>query len=630
MPPAGLAERAFGDRALRRAWSEVLASDGADGQLSAGVARFEESLDEELVRLAADLAWGTYRPRDLTEVEVPKDAGTRLLHIPAVRDRIVERAILEAVTPHVDPHLGPASYAYRPGLGVADAVAAVAALRDEGLGWALRTDIDDCFPSVPVGLARRMLGSLVDDSDLLAVVDLLLARLAVVRGRGRRIPRGLPQGCSLSPMLANLVLTQLDERLMDAGFPLVRYADDLEVATESRDDAWEALRCASAAAEELGMSLGPEDTHIMSFEDGFAILGEDFGSRYPPAGGERIVEPEQRVVYVGTPGSRVNVQAGRLIVESKDDKVALDVANSHVARLVCFGAVGVSAGARSWALAHGVETVFASARGNYLGSMVGRSDDDRVGRLRRQLALGRGLDALPIARAIVEAKLTKQLVVLRRFARREHRDQTASARSALENMLLLVPNATSSEELMGLEGAGAAAYFPALGALLPLDLQFSLRSRQPPTDVANSALSFLYTVLLGECVTALYAVGLDPHVGVLHADEDHRPSLALDLLEEFRPLVVDQVVLEASRRRRLTSSHGRSEDGRPGVLLTRAGKEAVLDGYERRMLQVTRGALPGFAGSIRRHVYRQAQRLQRSIMTAGSPEAEPWTGLAWR
>jgi CRISPR/Cas system-associated endonuclease Cas1 len=84
------------------------------------------------------------------------------------------------------------------------------------------------------------------------------------------------------------------------------------------------------------------------------------------------------VLYVGMPGSRVRVQAGRLIVESKDGTAALDVANGRVARLVCFGAVGVSAGARSWALAHGVEMVFASARGNYQGSMVGPSDDDRV------------------------------------------------------------------------------------------------------------------------------------------------------------------------------------------------------------------------------------------------------------
>lgn len=179
---------------------------------------------------------------------------------------------------------------------------------------------------------------------------------------------------------------------------------------------------------------------------------------------------------------------------------------------------------------------------------------------------------------------------------------------------------------MGLEGAAAAAYFPAFGALLPEELRFELRSRQPPMDVANSALSFLYTVLLGECVTAVCAAGLDPGFGVFHGDDERRPSLALDLVEEFRPLVVDQVVLEAGRHGRLTAGHGRSEEGRSGVLLTKAGREVILEAYERRMLTQTRGALPGFAGTLRRHVYRQAQRLQGAITGAETG----WTGMSWR
>lgn len=120
-------------------------------------------------------------------------------------------------------------------------------------------------------------------------------------------------------------------------------------------------------------------------------------------------------------------------------------------------------------------------------------------------------------------------------------------------------------------------------------------------DVADAALSYLYTILLGESVSALYAAGLDPAIGVLHSDHERRPSLALDLMEEFLPFVVDQVVLTAARSRALTDNHGRSEEGRPGELLTKAGRAAVLDGYERRMLRTTRGALPDFGGTVRRH-----------------------------
>ena len=134
-------------------------------------------------------------------------------------------------------------------------------------------------------------------------------------------------------------------------------------------------------------------------------------------------------------------------------------------------------------------------------------------------------------------------------------------------------------------------------------------------------------------MTAVRAAGLEPAIGVLHGDDNRRPSLALDLLEELRPMVVDQVVIEATRHERLTTAHARTQDGRAGVMLTQAGKEALLDGYERRMLQATRGALPDFAGTIRRHLYRQAQRLQAAITAAAAnPDATAtsWTGMSWR
>src|SRR5664280_3142719 len=100
--------------------------------------------------------------------------------------------------------------------------------------------------------------------------------------------------------------------------------------------------------------------------------------------------------------------------------------------------------------------------------------------------------------------------------------------------------------------------------LLPASLNFRGRTRRPPLDVANAALSYTYAVLLGEAVSALGAAGLDPAVGMLHADDDMRPSLALDLIEEFRPLIVDQIVVAVARRGELRLEHGPSRGGRAG------------------------------------------------------------------
>ena len=179
---------------------------------------------------------------------------------------------------------------------------------------------------------------------------------------------GLPQGSPLSPLWANLVLAGFDTRVARAGFPLVRYADDMVALAGSRDDAWEAMRVMSKAADELGMPLAADKSAVMSFEEGFCFLGEDFGPRYPPAlDDHRVDEPDRRVLYLGMQGAHARLESGRLIVESPDDEELLNVPSGAVKRIVCFGAVGISAGLRSWALATEVDLVFLSRRGSYLG-----------------------------------------------------------------------------------------------------------------------------------------------------------------------------------------------------------------------------------------------------------------------
>jgi CRISPR-associated protein Cas1 len=169
--------------ALAGAWEELHADDEADGELSAGTRRFAADAEDRIADLAGQLASGIYRPRPLTPVTIAKDdGGLRHLAIPSVADRIVEKALAAVLSPVVDPWLGPSSYAYRPGLGVADAVQQVARLRDEGLTWVAHTDIDDCFPNVDVARVRRLLGHLVDDPDALDLVDALLARPVATPG----------------------------------------------------------------------------------------------------------------------------------------------------------------------------------------------------------------------------------------------------------------------------------------------------------------------------------------------------------------------------------------------------------------------------------------------------------------
>lgn len=215
---------------------------------------------------------------------------------------------------------------------------------------------------------------------------------------------------------------------------------------------------------------------------------------------------------------------------------------------------------------------------------------------------------------------------MQRFARRDNSEEIMARCVQMEQLAAMLPGCTTRDELMGIEGAAAREYFAGLPGILPEDMRFEGRSTQPPADVINAALSYGYAIILGEAVAALCAAGLDPAIGLLHTEQDRRPSLGLDLMEEFRPLIVNQTVISAARRKELRPEHSRHEEAVHGILLTKAGKEILVNGYERRMLQQTRGALPGTSGTLRRHLYRQAERLAATI----SDPAAPWTGLSWR
>jgi CRISP-associated protein Cas1 len=154
------------------------------------------------------------------------------------------------------------------------------------------------------------------------------------------------------------------------------------------------------------------------------------------------------------------------------------------------------------------------------------------------------------------------------------------------------------------EGAAAAVYFSGIAALFPEWAGFQGRNRRPPKDPANSVLSFGYALLLSEAVSAVEQVGLDPTIGVFHTDGD-RPSLALDLMEEFRPLLVDTVAIELFTRGRLSTGDFTEDPGSGAVLMTKPAQRVVVAAFEERLLTPAH-----HPATDKRTTYRRALTLQ--------------------
>lgn len=609
---------------LRAAWEHVHEADSADGFTAPSIQRFAQDVDANIRTLAEELASSGYRPRPLTPVSIPKADGTRELHVPSARDRVVERALLGELGPFLDRRLSMSSFAYRPGTGVVDAIRRVAELRDAGWTWVVRTDIDDCFPSVDRNRLLLRLEQLVAEP----MLDLITSLVQRPIRYGHRLvdrQRGIPQGGALSPVLANLILDRLDRDLLGQGHQLVRYADDLAILARSRKEANDALAAARIAAERLGFSLGEDKTMIVSFEGGFYFLGEEVGPKYPPASPTaRRTEPTRKTLYVGAQGARVRMERGRVVVATKNNKEALSVPSGHVARIVLAGSVGFSAGTRSWALANGISVTLLSRRGSYLGALVSGATDARL--LRAQLAAstpGSEL-SLSVARQIIDGKLQNQHTLLSRFVDPDSATVVSESQAQMKQLLVHIDSCSTPSELLGTEGMAARFYWEAVGALVPSGI-FEGRASRPPPDVVNAALGYGYAILAGECTTACRIAGLDPSFGLLHAESGRRPSLALDLMEEFRPLVVDQVVVELCRRDTLSPDQVRADTARGGVLLTEKGRRALVAGIEDRLLTVSHHVATRTKLTYRRQIQVQARSLVRAILNG-----EPYQAVLWR
>lgn len=428
----------------------------------------------------------------------------------------------------------------------------------------------------------------------------------------------------IASVIADAALLDLDRYATGAGLLYSRVGTALMLAAPSDQRLADAIDTVAAAAIGAGARLTDVTAQYIDEEKALASIGIDPWVTRPS---DEPTGQADRILYVGRDGARVHVKAGRVLVDAPGSLPSTSVPKNSVTRIVLSGNVGLSAGARSWAMRSGVDVVCLSRRGSYQGALIGANRGAHASRLLAQVALtGDRERRVRLAASLIGAKIRGQIHVLTRIARRDETVHVADTTAHMHAWRRSLADARTLDEVMGIEGACSNAYFDALAACVPADVTFDGRSRRPPRDLPNAALFYGYAILLSECVGALHAAGLEPSLGIAHAPTDKRPSLALDLMEQFRPLLVDQTVMVLLRTRKLRPEHGVVEAEAGGVWLGADGKKILVDAYEAACQRSVTGALPGYSGSWRRHIAHSAQMLARAI---DEPDY-PWSGVAWR
>lgn len=275
-----LIDKVFAPKTLAVAWEKVRANGGASGVDGESVERFEARREEYLAELSEALRRGSYQPQAVRRVEIPKgDGRMRPLGIPTVKDRVVQTAMKLVVEPIFETKFLPTSYGFRPGRGCKDALREVDRLLGEGFAVVVDADLKGYFDSIPHGKLMERVEAHISDGRLVALLRSYLEQ-DIFDGLQSWTPtEGTPQGAVMSPLLANLYLHALDERMRDRGHRMVRYADDFVVLCRSREEAEAALAEVREWVQANGLTLHPDKTHIGDWRqpgEGFEFLGYRF------------------------------------------------------------------------------------------------------------------------------------------------------------------------------------------------------------------------------------------------------------------------------------------------------------------------------------------------------------------
>ncbi len=295
------------------------------------------------------------------------------------------------------------------------------------------------------------------------------------------------------------------------------------------------------------------------------------------------------VLYVTTPEAFLSLD-GENIVIKKEDAASTRLPLHNLENIVCFTWQGVSPALMGACAERNIGLCFLTPNGRFQARVTGKVKGNVLLRKKQFEVSEKEAQSIPIAQSFLLGKIFNCRKVLERAIRdhamlfAERVENITGASSFMKETLKTIPLCKSTGDLMGFEGSAAKVYFGVFDQLILQqreDFFFRERSRRPPLDNMNALLSFLYTLLTNETASALETVGLDPFVGFLHRDRPGRPSLALDLMEELRPVLVDRLALSLVNRKQIAGK-GFTQKESGGVLMDDETRKAVLIAWQER------------------------------------------------
>ena len=285
------------------------------------------------------------------------------------------------------------------------------------------------------------------------------------------------------------------------------------------------------------------------------------------------------VLYITKQGAMLHKVYGRLVVK-EGDTILQEIPAIKVQQVVIYGNAQITTQAKAFLLDKGIDVAYLSSRGKYRGRLQPEYSKDVTVRQKQFAKAADKKSSLSFAKKFITGKIQNSIT----FCLRQRHSQTDVVKNTIEQLersLHQAALAESLESLLGIEGTAAAAYYKSFRIFLSTDMGFSVRAHRPPTDPVNALLSLGYTMLYNNTYAAINIVGLDPYCGFFHQPRHGHATLASDMIEEFRCIIVDSLVLSVINRRVLKGGDFRK--GKEGIRLTRDALKRFLADYDARM-----------------------------------------------
>lgn len=325
-------------------------------------------------------------------------------------------------------------------------------------------------------------------------------------------------------------------------------------------------------------------------------------------------------LYIDEQGAVLRKEGERLVV-TKDGVEILSLPAIKVEQIVIFGNVQITAQALALLLRSSIEVALLTHTGKLLGQLTPPECKNVPLRMKQYEKYHDETFRQTFASLVIQQKIKNSVTNLKKYLYNHKELDLSMEIREMENAVRNAAAAPPVSSLMGIEGYASAAYFRAFGKCFLSEFQFTTRTRRPPRDPVNALLSLGYTLIANELMWLLDALGFDPHIGFLHGIEYGRPSLSLDIMEEFRAPIVDHMVLFMCNNKMFKPQDFEPEE-EGGIYLKEDARKKFFEQYEKTMTAPF--SYGGTQITFRKAFQNQAQQLSKLLI-----EGKPYEPFGW-